>query len=71
MSNSALIDAKVDRSEIVAASDLLRVMMWKSANLTFSVTVPPPAPRCVAIMPDFVDQRTKFGSHAVQAHKVS
>ena len=34
VSNSALIDAKVDRSEIGAASDLLRVMMWKSANFT-------------------------------------
>jgi hypothetical protein len=44
VSNSALIDAKVDRSEIGAASDLLRVMMWKSANLTLSVTVRPRIP---------------------------
>ena len=44
MSNSALIVAKVERFEIGAASDLLRVMIWKSANLTLSVTVRPRIP---------------------------
>ena len=43
-SNSALIDAKVEQSEIGAAYDRLRVMMWKSANLTLIVTVRPRTP---------------------------
>jgi hypothetical protein len=43
-SNSALIDAKVEQSEIGATRDRLRVMMWKSANLTLIVTVRPRCP---------------------------
>jgi hypothetical protein len=38
-SNSSLIDAKVERSEIGAMEDRLRVMIWKFANFTLSVTV--------------------------------
>ena len=43
-SNSALIDAKAERSEIGVTRDRLRVMIWKSANFTLSVTVRPLTP---------------------------
>jgi hypothetical protein len=43
-SNSALIDAKAERSEIGVTRDRLRVMIWKSANFTLSVTVCPLTP---------------------------
>jgi hypothetical protein len=43
-SNSALIDAKAEWSEIGATRDRLRVMIWKSANFTLSVTVRPLTP---------------------------
>src|ERR1700736_3253060 len=43
-SNSALIDAKAEWSEIGAPRDRLRVMIWKSAYFTLSVTVRPLTP---------------------------
>jgi hypothetical protein len=46
-------------------------MISKSLNFIFSVTVRPRDPFLLAMVPDLVDQRLKFGDHRLELGKVA
>jgi hypothetical protein len=70
---SSAIDnrSRSPRLATATGTDLLRVMISKSLNLTFSVTVRPRDPLVLAVAPDLVDQRLQFDRHGFEFGEVA